>query len=187
MEGYLMLIPKRHVLGMASLNKNEKLHFFNILNTIRPIIADTFGTMPICQEHGSVNEGRFSNSIVHAHLHIAPINLTKTSHERMIGEHDMRWVDAMNEFQNYDGKNYWLYIDEANRQFMSSMARPLNPPRQAFRKIVADQLDMGDKWNWRESENAFMDNISKTVTKLGRKLKNLKPLAENLTQCKFAM
>ena len=73
-EGYLMIIVKRHINGFAELTSNEIRHVENIINKIKLIYKKHFNIDSILLEHGSTKDGRHPQSIVHAHLHLIPFN-----------------------------------------------------------------------------------------------------------------
>ncbi len=71
-EGYLLVISKRHIGSMCYLNENEKTDYIQILNVMREVMKGIYNTYPIIFEHGTAhNEVHTSaSSIDHAHAHI---------------------------------------------------------------------------------------------------------------------
>ena len=72
-----MIVTKRHVNGFAELSQAELKHVEEIINTIKFFYKKKFNINSIILEHGSTENGRHPQSIVHAHLHLIPFNFNK--------------------------------------------------------------------------------------------------------------
>ena len=64
-RGYLMIITKRHVNGFAELSRNELKHVERIICIIKNFYKKYFNINSILLEHGSTENGRHPQSIVH--------------------------------------------------------------------------------------------------------------------------
>jgi diadenosine tetraphosphate (Ap4A) HIT family hydrolase len=171
--GYLLVIPKRHVLSSAQLSKSELLEFLKLHDTLKNVLHDTYRTIPIMYEHGSDanGQGKFSNSIVHAHPHIVPINFSNERNNKILVEREMESINIERDLRKYSEQSYLLYVDERDNAFIST--KP-DMPRQYPRKMVAEQLGIDNRWNWRE--NTYDDLIEQTIKDLDRPLRKLTTL-----------
>src|SRR5574344_919777 len=69
-DGYLLIISKRHITSMSQLTSNEKKEYFEIIEKYREKFHDIYGAYPIIFEHGTINEKTSASSVTHAHTHI---------------------------------------------------------------------------------------------------------------------
>lgn len=89
-ENYIMVISKQHYNGFAEFSDVELLKLEKIINEICEAYLNYIGIYPVVFEHGSLAEGRHPLSIVHAHLHIIPMNLTTSSKEALFSSLQLR-------------------------------------------------------------------------------------------------
>jgi len=164
-DGYLMLISKRHINSMAELSNDELADLVVVLNDMKALLFKNYGVSPIVCEHGSgiIERDKASSSVYHAHIHIVPINFDEQRHKEIIAECKMRQIDIVKDLQNYCQVPYILYIDEKQNAHISK-STDIIMPSQYMRKKIAEQEGLSDKWNWRN--NSFKSNISKTIKKL---------------------
>lgn len=113
---------------------------------------------------------KFSNSIVHAHVHSAPLKVSPENDKLMKEQMFLEPFDYRNRLSELENKSYSLLIDANDQGFASTS---LNRPRQIFRKVIAKQIGKEEAWNWREAENEFIKNITRTVDLLQPKLKQI--------------
>lgn len=71
-EGYILLVSKRHINSMGELNKNEYSDFINIKSKIIFDLEKVYDKKCICFEHGSglKNRENAGSSVKHARFHI---------------------------------------------------------------------------------------------------------------------
>jgi len=167
--GYLMIIPKEHVISMAYLTKEKLRKLFILLDETRNILEKTFNEPVIFYEAGTsgVRGVKFNNSIVHAHIHVAPISLSGENYSVLIKEMFLEPFDYRNCLQQLKGKPYSFLIDADNQGFASLV---WDRQRQLFRKVLAKQVGKENAWNWREEKNESIQNIKLTIRYLHAKL-----------------
>lgn len=85
-RGYLMIVTKQHINGFAELSQAELKHVEEIINTIKFFYKKYFNINLILLEHGSTENGRHPQSIVHAHLHLIPFNFNKEIEDELFTE-----------------------------------------------------------------------------------------------------
>ena len=74
---YLMIIVKQHINGFAELSQDELKYVERIIVIIKNFYKKSFNINSILLEHGSTENGRHPQSIVHAHLHLIPFNFSE--------------------------------------------------------------------------------------------------------------
>lgn len=158
-EGYLLIVSKRHVNSMADLNEEEKSDYIDLINKYIKIFYNVYGINPIIFEHGTPmpNNKMRANSVFHAHTHIVNYNFLDS--ERIIKSLNFKSIkDACDINKN---KNYIFYMDDSLKCYVS-----YNFPSesQLMRKIMAKELGIDDKFDWRN--NRFMNNITSTIKKM---------------------
>ncbi|MGN6350541.1 MAG: HIT family protein [Candidatus Nitrosocosmicus sp.] len=164
-EGWLLIIPKRHYLSLGLIN-DQDIYFEleQLINTIGVTIKEEFGDY-ILFEHGAVLENsKVGCGVDYAHMHIVPCNFDLIK-EASILNVGFEWerISNIKDCCNYANKSmpYLYYKDSAGISYATTNN---NIPSQFFRKIIANKLGIGDMWDWKQNE--FKENIIGTVYKL---------------------
>lgn len=148
-KGYLLIIPKRHIMSMAELSQNEFEEFITVLEDIKYILKMTYNNSHILVwENGTGNNGigKAKDSIVHAHTHIVPSSLTPNLIKEksginftLINPYDLSKFGKHSYLLLLDDK-FWIINDDSN----------LYIPRQFIRQLLAEDCNItGEQWNWR--------------------------------------
>lgn len=158
-RGYLMIVPKRHINGFAELTKEELEYVENIINKIKVIYKKYFNVDSILLEHGSTEDGRHPQSIVHAHLHLIPFNFTNEIENELISILQLEPKKHFKDIKINQNLDYWLYCNPNGKFYMS--ANILSAPRSIFMNLIAKQLDMSLPYEWRNSKtkNEYIKEI----------------------------
>ena len=149
--GYWLIIPYEHVMSNAELDFSPQQELLEVIEDMCYLLHLTYGhSNCLVWENGTGNSGRgkAKDSIVHAHTHLAPSNLTAEKIEELSGFHFEKI--STKELSKYNLHSYLLIKDTANTWRISS-----NPevyiPRQYVRQLLADEHGIpGEQWNWRE-------------------------------------
>ena len=157
-EGYLLIVPKKHIFSMNELNDLEKNELFQLLKKYRENFYKIYNKYPIFFEHGSTSvNNNSSSSISHAHIHIVNHNFKKQ--EQLIKELNMQKV-TLNEFLKYNNHSYISYITP---QFNFYITYNFKPISQQMRIFIANDLNLNNQYNWRTAN--FENNIQNTINK----------------------
>lgn len=158
-DGYLLIVSKRHINSMSELNDNEKKDYIDLINKYKEIFYSIYGINPIIFEHGTPNPHNKmrANSVFHAHTHI--VNYNFLDNESIIKSLNFESVKDACDIAN--NKNYIFYMDNSGKCYVS-----YNFPSesQLMRKLMAKELGIDDKFDWRN--NKFMNNITSTIKKM---------------------
>jgi len=162
--GYLMIITRSHINSMAYLSKDHMDELIDLLSYLKHILMQTLNITPIIFEHGSaINSTEVAaNSVDHAHVHVAPINMT--TEMDILNESQAIKIKDMYEIKSFMGNPYFLYINE-NNYFIS---HEVTLERQFMRKWLAKEAGSAPMWDWREYE--FLENVNYTISILKNKL-----------------
>lgn len=171
-KGYLLIIPYRHVMSMAELTKEELKDFVQVLDDIKFILKRTYNCSNLLVwENGTGNGGigKAKDSVVHAHLHIAPSNLSAKSIEEFSGFNftTVKTQDLL----NY-GKHSYLLLQQDSNLWKINDNSNLYIPRQYIRQILAEEYEIsGEQWNWRKYP--FRELMQETVNDISHFLDSI--------------
>lgn len=146
--GYLMIVPKKHILSFGQLNKEGMDEFFRVLNDIRSIQEAIYGQKVFCFEAASGCDatGKHKTSIVHAHFHLAPTDMPVLEKVQESGLNPL--LIRKEEIPSYKPFSYRLYVDQDDNWFMAGDPNCYYP-RQHARQILAQYMGCYDLYNWR--------------------------------------
>lgn len=158
-EGYLLIITKKHLNSMAEL-KIEQLYELNgLINMLSELAERIYGIIPVLFEHGSAPfemKMNSQNSIYHAHMHLVPFRFE--SSDKIIQEAGMNLFEGINCLNKFHRTSYVYYRTQQKKDYITINQ---NLPRQYMRRKIAIDSNKSDKWNWRE--NYFIENVEKTI------------------------
>ena len=148
-RGYLMIVVKRHINGFAELSQDELKHVEGIINLIKDFYKKYFHINSILLEHGSTENGRHPQSIVHAHLHLIPFNFNKEIESELFNELQLKQIESFESIKINEKLDYWLYCDPKGKYYTSSNI--INAPRSIFMNLIAKQINLPLPYEWRKS------------------------------------
>lgn len=148
-RGYLMIVVKRHINGFAELSQDELKHVEGIINLIKDFYKKYFHINSILLEHGSTENGRHPQSIVHAHLHLIPFNFNKEIESELFNELQLKQIESFESIKINEKLDYWLYCDPKGKYYTSSNI--LDAPRSIFMNLIAKQINLPLPYEWRKS------------------------------------
>ena len=158
-DGYILVVSKRHINSMSELTKNEMNEYNFIIKKYRNIFRDIYGKYPIVFEHGSpVSDNSIrANSVIHAHSHI--VNHAYLDEPKIIKRLNFKPIQRIEDIKS--NENYIMYINNNNFKYVTYNFEPIS---QLMRKLIAKDLKYEDKFDWKKEK--FMDNIIKTILKV---------------------
>lgn len=148
-EGYLMIVPKRHVMSFAELDPDEFSEFLQTLNDLRFILESIYNKKIFAFECGSGygGAGKHATSITHAHFHLAPTDMPVFESICKSGL-TPALIDLEN-LNNYGRYPYMLYGTQDDEWYICSDPDSYFP-RQHPRQILADYMGLAKgEYNWR--------------------------------------
>ena len=148
-DGYVMIVPKRHVMSFAELNSSEYDEFLEVLRDMKFILESIYKKKLFIFECGSGKNGggKHKTSIVHAHMHLAPTDMPVLKNVQKSGLHPAL-IEAK-DLRNYGNYPYMLYVDQQDNWYIISDPDTYFP-RQHPRQVLADYMQLPkNAYNWR--------------------------------------
>lgn len=162
--GYVLLVPKKHVLCIGAMEYWEISGVINEAVWIQCHISQEYNCCPIMFEHGIVGQ-----TIQHAHLHFVPAPLRLTERIRkdfpkakMDIVPDLYWLREMYSSQ---GRRPYLFWKDSSHEFTICWNPPVPPAY--LRMIIAEMLGCPERGDWRKMDPELDKRLwSETVTRL---------------------
>jgi ATP adenylyltransferase len=165
-EGWILIISKRHVPSMGALTEEELSELDELTIRVRSLVEQEYGST-IMFEHGPACEGTaFGCGIDHAHLHVVPLNIPITSLvEKELKVH-LTW-EKIADFSELSRKYLtgipYLYVVENNTE-KGMLICPQYLPSQFMRRVIANFLGIPQLYNYHDYN--FRENVSATSKSL---------------------
>lgn len=161
-EGWLLVIPKGHVLCMGALPLALEREYRELHGKVRGHVADLYGMPVVSFEHGPNSRlKRTGCGVDHAHVHVVPFSgdLIELS-TPYLGESSGWYIaDAYSQREAYSSGLDYLYAEVPGRGAV--MATSAEFGSQVFRRAIADYLNIPHEYQWREFLR--LDTVATTV------------------------
>lgn len=149
-KGYLLIIPKKHIMSMAELKPDTFKEFMTVLQDIIYLLKLTYKFEKfLIWENGTSNLGfgKEKNSIVHAHTHVVPSNLTADKIENIS---KIKFAKIPNDALLEHGLYSYLLIRDGQNWRIHSDPKTYYPS-QYIRQILATAYNLPENhWNWKK-------------------------------------
>lgn len=157
-DGYVLIVTKRHINSMSELNDNELEEYKTIITKYQNLFNKVYNKTPIVFEHGTPNQNSKmkANSVTHAHTHIVNINFK--NEKEMLEKYKFSQIKDLKEIKK--NKNYIKYIYN-NKIYITYNFPPIS---QLMRILIAEELDYKDKFDWKKER--FDENIISTIERI---------------------
>lgn len=169
--GYLLIIPKEHVMSNAELSSNVIKEFREVLSDIETILTQTYHKSVLIWENGSGNSGigKAKDSIVHSHVHIVPSNISCREIE-VLSQFPFEDV-TLDTLHLHKEHSYLLIRTPIERKWRIVDSSKLYVPRQYIRQVVAEEYGYttGEYWNWRKYP--YREKMAETIEDISKYLK----------------
>lgn len=160
-EGYLLIVSKEHYLSIGDL----PYEYFDELSALKKetfdVLTKTYKS-PIFYEHGAISyQQRGGCCVTHMHLHAIPTNvdllpkITQHLKEKQI----QSILEIKRQFKK---KVPYLFYETAKGE--KYLFDALVMPSQHLRQLLAVELNLKDKWDWRR--HIGEDKVIATLKKL---------------------
>ena len=150
-EGYILLVSKRHINSMGELDENEYSDFINIKSKIIFDLEKIYDKKCICFEHGSglKNHKNAGSSVQHAHFHIVAIDCLSNDLNN----------EVIKDMQLIENENLDILKKYSDTPYM--------------RKIISKQF--GIEYDWKDTyvRKNFKNNVINTEQKLIKYLRSM--------------
>ena len=162
-DGYILIVTKRHINSMSELNENELIEYKNIIDKYQNLFKKIYNKTPIVFEHGTPNQNSEmkANSVTHAHTHIVNINFS--NEKEILEKYNFKEINDFKEINK--NMNYIKYI--SNDKIYITYNFP--SVSQLMRILIAEELNYKDKFDWKKER--FDENIISTIERIKGELK----------------
>lgn len=176
-EGYLLLVSRRHVSCIGDLQDHELAELEGQLAYIKRQEELCYHKRVACFEHGMAACSRRSGGCIdHAHLHVVPCEVLL---EDFIKKYDLKYrrIASMKELQSLAAAHkpylFWEEIDGTKWVIDEGVI-----PSQFFRKVLADIHGVNQQWDWRQ--HYCLNNMVKTLQTMTEKRQRSKSMDEKI-------
>ena len=162
-DGYILIVTKRHINSMSELNENELIEYKNIIEKYKNLFKKIYNKTPIVFEHGTPNQNSEmkANSVTHAHTHIVNINFS--NEKEILEKYNFKEINDFKEINK--NMNYIKYISN-NKIYITYNFPSVS---QLMRILIAEELNYKDKFDWKKER--FDENIISTIERIKGELK----------------
>lgn len=168
-EGYIMIITKKHIYSMAELESKKMKELNSLIEFLGDICQKIYGICPTVFEHGSASpETKMvsQSSVYHAHMHIVPFEFCNIN--EIVKESGMKKIEGINAIHEYRKMSY-VYCRDHNK--LNYITINENLPSQYMRRKLATEIGKNNEWNWREYP--FIEHVHSTINAYMRELKKI--------------
>lgn len=162
-DGYVLIVTKRHINSMSELNDNELEEYKTIIAKYQKLFNKIYNKTPIVFEHGTPNQNSKmkANSVTHAHTHIVNINFS--NEKEILEKYNFKEINDFKEINK--NMNYIKYISN-NKIYITYKFPSVS---QLMRILIAEELNYKDKFDWKKER--FDENIISTIERIKGELK----------------
>lgn len=182
--GYLLIIPKQHLMSNGELDIALLQEFETVLEDIEYILKLAYPSSKslLVWENGSgkCGIGKAKDSLVHSHVHIAPTRLTSKTIAQISG-FPFEEIELCN-LPYYKEHSYLLIRTPEKDKWNINNDPKLYIPRQYIRQLIAEEYNIPDDgWNWRT--NPFINIMYETAATITATLQeNKNSLSDRIRQ-----
>lgn len=163
---YLLIIPFKHDTSFAELTPSSPLleEFQTVVEDLEYILqlVNPNNSSILVWENGSGKggKGKAKDSVVHAHVHVAPSDLTSEDIEDLSG-FSFTQIN-LSDLPKYKDESYLLVRTPDPNTWLINNDTSLYIPRQLVRQYLAEEIGISDdSWNWRT--HPFREKMHETV------------------------
>lgn len=146
-EGYLLIMPKKHYIGIGHLPKKLYPELELICKKVKQVLKEVYGPSLIF-EHGTVSEKKKGGCCIsHAHFHVIPIQDEIFSEiSRVFISSKIKTLSPLKEKFNKQ-QPYFFYQSNTDERYLFEI--PDIVPSQYIRKLIALKVGKENEWDWR--------------------------------------
>jgi len=144
-EGYLLLLPKAHVLSIAQVPRQDDRELVSLYAETKEVLRNAYSTS-IVFEHGAAGPAlRAGCCVDHAHLHFVPVNVDLSPDLREAFP-EFRISSLLEIRALFEKPREYLYFEtNDDRKYVYAVH---DIPPQYLRRLVARKLGVEDKSDW---------------------------------------
>lgn len=162
-EGWLLIIPKKHYLSYGYLSSEELYkELDDLIVYVGSIVKKAYGDFVIFENGAFCSDKLVGCGVDYAHIHIVPIkddliDIIKTRYNKNYNWEQVKSLGVSSTFV----KNSQPYLYYRNQVGCSYITTDPNIPSQLFRKAIAYSRGIENEYDWKY--HYFDENIDKTI------------------------
>jgi ATP adenylyltransferase len=164
-EGWLLVISKRHHLCMGALPPAELHELQSVTHHAASVVQDLYGPVAIFEHGPAQPQQQVGCGVDHAHMHIVPTACDLIAGARKHLPEHVQWelTETFGSIHRYTrAERSYLYLEQYGRRLVAS---DQELPSQLFRRVIAAHIGEPERWNWRE--HPFHEQAEATARRLG--------------------
>ncbi len=182
-EGWLLIIPKKHYLSLADLPLTLLKDLEDFTAFVRSQVEKHYGSC-IIVEQGPLKSGESTGcGVDHAHLHLIPLenNDIRCKINQSLGTCEENWLEdisltSLHHIRTEQNQSYFYLVDKKRKSILFRKTFP----RQLLRKVITLNSPHENRYDWREFD--FDENLQNTILTF-RSEKNSKHYCSSLSDC----
>lgn len=150
-EGWLLIVPKNHILSFAYLEYDLFEEFESLQKEVVSLLKDVYKTNVCVFENGAINcKSLVGCGVDYAHVHYVPLNIDIRREISMFCKFSLNWrsisrISELKQFISLDSP--YLYIQDSKED--NYVAKIEFPRSQFIRQIIANHLGFPEKFDWK--------------------------------------
>lgn len=149
-DGYVLIVPKEHVLSIGHLNCGHDAELAALVNRVFGYLSEQYGLPVVAFEHGAESfRNRGGACTDHAHVHFLPASSGIDLVSLTRADFQLRRVTDLSiaaRCQVSERQRPYLWIREQDEAMWICDAP--DALSQYLRRILLAQLGRGDEWDW---------------------------------------
>lgn len=163
-SGYVLVVSKKHYVSIGDCPSYYYYELECIVETIRKIFLREYKMPAIAFEHGAISEENNSGCCTtHTHLHLLPFEGDIMA-DIVNDGFTIKKIQSYNSLKKQIRSNK-SYIYYQNNEGVKFLIEGQKVPSQYVRQIVADKLDIIERWDWKV--HTELNNIINTISVFG--------------------
>lgn len=153
-NGHSLVCPKSHIRSFAHLGARAYDEFQSLKRAVRSKLQRLYGTGVHLFEHGMAATGnRILCTVDHAHMHFVP--LPESLEIEAFEENGWTSFDgSLEHLRQLSGGREYIYYENPGGAARLLVSQHGEFESQYMRKLLANSLSRGKRWNWRENPDA---------------------------------
>ncbi|SEM09631.1 hypothetical protein SAMN05444354_111144 [Stigmatella aurantiaca] len=162
-EGYVMLVSKRHRSSVATLNAQNAANVQKDIDSVLARLEKQPGSDGwVVFEHGTTLDcGLKACCVDHLHLHLLPVNMDLASALATQLSCEARRIEALQDLRQVREAGADNYIYVRNPDGKHYVLTPPAYSSQFVRQVLAERTGKAERWNWQH--HPMEDDSIKTV------------------------
>lgn len=162
-EGWVLIVSKSHNLSCGELEISKYAELQGLVDQTKKKL-ECFHKDVFVFEHGpAIPMERIGCGVDHLHIHVVPLKFDLYKNAQKASALSWKKVESIVDTKKcFEHETSYLFIETPKGERYISCNNEI--PSQFFRRLIADELNISDKFDWKL--NYGSENLEKTITQL---------------------